>query len=79
MWSWVPAEVVMRYVDEELPWFWRIPVRAGVILSPRLRRRVRGWRRLSTEVAALFHDLECDGRRPGALHGRGPNRSSRGR
>ena len=50
MWSWVPDEVVMRYVDDELPWFWRIPVRTGVILSSRFRHRVRAWRRLLTLV-----------------------------
>ena len=56
MWSYVPDHVVMRYVDDELPWFWRIPVRAGDILSPRLRHRVQSWRRFSTEVSALLDD-----------------------
>lgn len=51
--AWIPDEIVMRYVDDELPWSWRIPVRVGVILSPQLRRRVRGWRKLSTDVQAL--------------------------
>jgi hypothetical protein len=53
--SWISDEVVMRFVDDELPWVWRIPVRAGVILSPGLRARVRMWRSLSTDVAALRH------------------------
>jgi len=46
----------MRYVDDELPWFWRIPVRAGVILSPQLRRRICAWRRMSSDVTALLND-----------------------
>ena len=37
---WISDEVVMRYVDEELPWFLRIPVRAVVLLSPVFRRRM---------------------------------------
>ena len=50
----------MRYVDDELPWFWRIPVRAGVILSPRLRHRVHLWRRFSNKMSELFEDSEPD-------------------
>jgi len=77
MWSFVPAHVVMQYVDDELPWFWRILVRAGIILSPRLRHRVHSWRRFATKMGALLDDSE-----PGAagvpvrLRGRAPEPSS---
>jgi hypothetical protein len=59
MWAWVPEQVVMRYVDDELPWYWRVPVRAGVILSPRLRHRVRLWRSLTNQLTEL-----CGEKRP---------------
>ena len=74
MWSWVPDDVVMRYVDDEPTWYWRIAVRAGVILSPRLRHRVHSWRRFSMKMSALLDDSE-----PGAagvpvrLRDRGPD------
>ena len=51
--SLIPDLVVMRYVDDELPWLLWIPVRAAVLLSPRLRRRVRTWQRISDIVKEL--------------------------
>ena len=51
---WTLDELAMRYVDDELPWFLRIPVRAGVLLSPRFRGRVHEWRRFSDAVAELI-------------------------
>jgi len=55
MCSWIPDEVVIRYVDAELPWGWRITMRAGVVLSPQLRHRIRAWRIFSAKVRALDH------------------------
>ena len=59
MWARVPDQIVMRYVDDELPWYWRVPVRAGVILSPEMRDRVRTWRSLTNQLAYL-----CAEKRP---------------
>lgn len=56
MWARIPEHIVMQYVDDELPWYWRVPVRAGVILSPGLRHQVRVWRGLSAEVKTLRGD-----------------------
>ena len=49
----IPDEVVMRYTDGELPWSLWIPLRVALLLSPRLRRRVREWRRFSATVREL--------------------------
>ncbi len=43
----------MRYADEELPWYLRIPIRAALVLSPQLRQRVRNWQRFSATTKEL--------------------------
>ena len=49
----IPDVVVMRYADGELPWIQRIPLRGALLLSPRLRQRVRNWRLFSRTVIEL--------------------------
>ena len=49
----IPDDVVMRYVDGELPWSLRLPLRAALLLSPRLRQRIREWRLLSASLREL--------------------------
>ena len=49
----IPDEVVMRYADGELPLYLQIPIRAALVLSPRLRQRVRNWRRFSATTREL--------------------------
>ena len=49
----IPDDVVMRYVDDELPWSLRIPFRAALLLSPRLRQRIREWRLLSASLREI--------------------------
>ena len=49
----IPDLVVMRYADGELPWALRIPLWAALLLSPRLRQRIREWRRFSATVRKL--------------------------
>ena len=63
--SCVSDVVLMRYVDDELPWVLRIPVRAAIMLSPRLRRRVVVWRKLSHIVASLDAGADESLPRPG--------------
>ena len=53
----------MRYVDGELSWSLRLPLRAALLLSPRLRQRIREWRLLSAslrEIGPRFEVGEAD-------------------
>ena len=54
----IPDDVVMQYADGELPWSLRIPLRAALLLSPRLRHRIREWRRFSATLRELGAGLE---------------------
>lgn len=49
----------MRHVDDELPGSWRILMRAGVLLSPRLRARILTWRRLTSWFDLLASDAQA--------------------
>ena len=49
----IPDDVVMRYADGELPWSLRIPLWAALLLSPRLRQRIRECRRFSATLRDL--------------------------
>ena len=61
----IPDEVVMRYADGELPWPLRLPLGSALLLSPRLRQRIREWRRFSATLRELgvgeadYHFIEC--------------------
>ena len=49
----MPDDLVMRYADGELPWSLRILLRAALLLSPRLRHRIREWRRFPATLREL--------------------------